>query len=132
LDQWPPPELFHAFVKQCLELPHVNTREGRMASPDTLALWISDEAALGPPEAFIDNHEFCLIHPLPSGSLHLTLPDGIREQAILRGWAEEHPLVRAAVISRALVMVYPARDEAEFDVIYDLFLASFHFARNPR
>jgi hypothetical protein len=132
LDQWPPLSIYREFSERCLNLPYVGVREGRMATPGTLALYIADEAAQGPPEAFIDNHEFCHIHALPSGSLHMTLPDGNRERAILHGWAEEHPLVRSKAISRALVIVYPARDEEELELVYSLFLTSFHFARDLR
>lgn len=102
-----------------------------MTSADTLALWIPDEAAMGPPEAFIDDHEFCHIHPLPEGGLHLTLPPAIRKRAILSGWAEEHPIVRVEAISPALVMVYSPRDEEEIEVVHELFMASFHFAHDP-
>ena len=38
-----------------------------MASPEQCPLYLADEFAGGPPEAFIDGHEFCHLHPLPEG-----------------------------------------------------------------
>jgi phospholipase/carboxylesterase len=130
LDQLPPAPLFQALTGRCLKVAYVSVRESRMTSRDTMALWIPDEVAHGPADAFIDDHEFCHIHPLPEGSLHLTLPAGVREGAILHGWAEEHPLVPMGAVSPALVMVYAPRDEEELEVVYSLFLSSFHFAHD--
>jgi phospholipase/carboxylesterase len=84
---------------------------------------------LGPGEAFIDDHEFCHIHPLPEGSLHMTLPPDVRGWAIGHGWAEEHPLVSSGAVADTLVMVYAPRNEQELDVVFMLFEASLRFAQ---
>jgi hypothetical protein len=74
LDQWPSAPLFATMMDRLFRLPGVSERESRMAVAETRALCIPDERARGPTEAFIDDHEFCHVHPLPGGSLHLTLP----------------------------------------------------------
>jgi phospholipase/carboxylesterase len=129
LDQWPPPAIFDEFVRRCLGADLVETKESRMAASDTHALFIPEDRALGPREAFIDDHEFCHIHPLPEGSVHMTLPAGIRKWAIGHGWAEEHPLVSSGAVPDTLVMVYAPRDEQELEVVFMLFEASLRFAQ---
>jgi hypothetical protein len=99
-----------------------------MANSETCAIYIPDHFAQGPQEAFIDDHEFCHLHPPSQGSVHLTLPPGFREQIIALGWAESHPLAGAG-LSTGLVTVYAPRDEGEREVVFSLVLAAYHFAR---
>src|SRR5882724_2319163 len=74
LDQWPPAAILEELIERCLELPFVRSQQSRMASPESRALALPDRLAGGPPDSFIDAHEFCHLHPLPEGSIHLTLP----------------------------------------------------------
>jgi len=129
LDQWPPPALVKRLLARSLSLPQVRTRQSRMASPETQALWVPDELARGPHEAYIDGYEFCHLHPLPEGSLHLTLPAGIRQQAIEFGWAESHLLARAGYFPDSLVMTYAPRNEFELDMVVYLVELSCNFAK---
>src|ERR1700735_5438226 len=85
LDQWPPPTIAEELIGQCLTLPHVRAKQSRMAAPDCYALTLPDEFSAGPPVAFIVDHEFCHLHPLPDSSIHLTLPKAVRERAIQGG-----------------------------------------------
>src|SRR5262245_53967524 len=75
LDQWPPRAIAAELVERSLRLPDVKSRESRMALPGSWALWLPDALAGGPPEAFIDGHEFCHLHPPPESGIHLTLPE---------------------------------------------------------
>ena len=100
-----------------------------MASPECHALSLPDEFCAGPPSAFIVDHEFCHLHPLPDGSIHLTLPKEVREPALRLGWAEQHPVSRAGILPETLVMVYAPRDSEELAIILRLYWHSYQFAR---
>jgi phospholipase/carboxylesterase len=128
LDQLPPAAIIEQLVRKSLTLPHVSHRESRMAAPDTLALWIADEAAGGPHDAFIDDHEFCHIHAMPRGSLHLTLPPPYADEVSRLGWGEPHPAAEAGILNRCLWMVYAPRTETELISVLQLVEASYHFA----
>jgi hypothetical protein len=99
-----------------------------MASPETQALYLPDELARGPEEAFIDSHEFCHMHASPQGSVHLTLPAPFRQLIVQLGWAEPHPMVRAGCQTDCLVMVYAPRNDEELMVVLDLIGVSRDFA----
>src|SRR5580704_16936866 len=70
IDQWPPAEVMDELIERSLEIPCVRSKQSRMATPNSHALYLADELAAGPPEAFIDENEFCHLHPLPEGSIH--------------------------------------------------------------
>ena len=129
LDQWPPPEIVQTLMESSLSLENVRSKQSRMACPQSLALWLPDRYAGGPAEAFIDGHEFCHLHPLPQGSIHLTLPNPLRDHAIGLGWAEPHPITRAGIMPKTLVLVYAPRDSQELTVIQQLVWSSCRFAR---
>jgi phospholipase/carboxylesterase len=129
LDQWPPEEIAAELIELSLSLPDVRSKQSRMASPKCHALWLPDRYASGPAGAFIDAHEFCHLHPLPEGSIHLTLPNPLRDRVVQLGWAEQHPLVRAGVMPETLVMVYAPRDREELAISLNLVWNSCRFAR---
>jgi hypothetical protein len=99
-----------------------------MASPRSSALYLADEFACGPPEAFIDGHEFCHLHPLPEGSIHLTLPFVLREEVVRLGWGERHPIAVAGILT-TLVTVYAPRDCTELAAVLGLISQSCQFAQ---
>ena len=72
--------------------------------------------------------EFAHIHPHHDGSLHLTLPEDIRKDAIAKGWAEPHPLAATGRVPATVVMVYGPRTSEELETIWALVLASQDFA----
>jgi hypothetical protein len=127
LDQWPPAEIHERLLAECADLEGVRVRESRMALPGTRALYLPDEIAGGPPEAFIDLHEFCHLHPLPEGSIHLVLPPPVLDRAVALGWAQRHPIAAAGILN-TLVMVYAPRSLAELEVALGLIRVSCHFA----
>jgi hypothetical protein len=128
LDQLPSAEALEELVERSLEIPCVRSKQSRMASPRSHALYLSDACAAGPPEAFIDEHEFCHLHPLPEGSIHLTLPKVIREDVVRLGWGERHPIAEVGILTH-LVTVYAPRDREELDAVLGLIVQSCLFAR---
>jgi hypothetical protein len=115
-------------LERSLAIPHVRQKQSRMASPRSSALYLPDEFAAGPPEAFIDEHEFCHLHPLPEGSVHLTLPLLLVEEVVRRGWAERHPIARAGILP-TLLTVYAPRDRKEMAAVLGLIEQSCQFAQ---
>ena len=100
-----------------------------MAASGALALCLADEYAKGPREAFIDGPEFCHLHAAPEGSIHLTLPQRLGEQAIEMGWAEQHPVVGTGSITDCLLLVYAPRDDTELETVVNLIAMSRSFAQ---
>jgi hypothetical protein len=129
LDQWPPEELILKLTNLSLQLEGVNAQESRMASVATKALYLPIGLARGPAEAFVDENEFCYLHPPPAGSIHLTLPNPQRQMAIDLNWAELHPGVTAGVVPPTLVMVYAPRNEHELAIVLELVNTSYGFAK---
>ena len=132
LDQWPPPRIAQALLGRCLNFPNVRSKQSRMAAPDCYALSLPDDLSAGPSGAFIVDHEFCHLHALPDGSIHLTLPKVVREFAIKRGWAEQHLVSRAGILPETLVMVYAPRDAHELAIVLRLIWHSYQFARGVK
>jgi len=129
VDQWPSAEIVAELTSLTLTLPYVSHRQSRMASPLTFALWLPDEFAAGPDDAFIDGHEFCHVHPLPEGTVHLTLPPVVWDAAMATGWAEPHPAGRIGALPARLATVYAPRNGAELMAVWTLIQESYHFAR---
>jgi hypothetical protein len=127
-DQLPTEETMEELLKGSLEIPHVRAKESRMASPRSTALYLADEFAGGPPEAFIDNHEFCHLHALPEGSIHLTLPAVLREEVVRLGWGERHPIAEVGILP-TLVTMYAPRDRQEVAAVLNLIAQSCQFAQ---
>jgi len=132
LDQWPSPAIAEELLGRCLIFPNVRPKQSRMASPECYALSLPDAFSAGPPRAFIVDHEFCHLHPLPDSSIHLTLPADMREHAIERGWAEQHLVSRAGILPETLVMVYAPRDAHELAIVLRLIWRSYQFARGMK
>ena len=129
MNQWPPENLVDRLLECSLHLEHVRPKESRMATRGSCALWLPDSYAGGPPDAFIDQNEFCHLHPVPEGSVHLTLPAPLRERAIELGWAEQHSAVRSGAMRETLVTVYAPRDGNELSAVFRLIRFSWRFAR---
>jgi hypothetical protein len=121
--------MFQRLTEVILALPYVRKRQSRMAVSTTEALWLPDEVAFGPPEAFIDDHEFCHVHALPIGNMHMTLPEPFRDEMIQLGWGESHPGSEAGFVPQTLVMVYAARNQDELAVAATLLRVSYEYAR---
>src|SRR5689334_2756765 len=129
LDQRPPREIAQELIVESLRLEGVRAQQSRMASPRSQALCLPECLAGGPTDAFIDNREFCHLHPLPEGTVHLTLPNPLRELAIELGWGEQHPAARCGIMPRTLTTVYAPRNSFELSVVLHLIWSSCQFAR---
>jgi Family of unknown function (DUF5519) len=115
-------------ARRAFALDGVHERHSAVSVPGARALVLADDAATGPPEAFIRGREFAHLHPGPDWSLHLALPSPLADRAVARGWAELHPLARTTEVPGSLVMVYAPRDNDELEVVWWLVRASYEFA----
>lgn len=132
LDQTAPAELQEKLWHRMATLEGIRTGRSGISLPQTRALHLHPALALGPREAFMVGSEFAHLHGATDGSLHATLPRDVAAQAIERGWAEFHPLVRPGIIPATHVMIYGPRDEAELETVWQLVEISYAFARGGR
>jgi hypothetical protein len=124
LEQNPQPEMVEELVRRIFALPDVEVRPSAISVPGARALWLREALSAGPREAFMIGREFAHIHPMPDGSLHAALPPEIAQEAIGKGWAEQHPVARMGYIPPNVVMIYAPRDEQEIEVVAGLVVES--------
>jgi phospholipase/carboxylesterase len=129
LDQSASADLVAQLAERAFSLSGVRERPSLISVPGARALWLDETEPVGPPEAFLIGREFAHIHPLPDGSLHMSLPAEWVTEAVDKGWAEPHPLARSGYIPANVVMVYGPRDQAELDVVMLLLRSSHEGAR---
>lgn len=129
LDQLPPARVIASLAERLFSLPGVREQPSAISVPGARALWLEPASARGPREAFLVGREFAHLHPPPEGSLHAALPPSTASEAIVRGWAEIHPVARMGLIPENVVMLYAPRDEAEMMVVLELVRSSLEFAR---
>ncbi len=128
LEQNPDNSILEELARRVFALPGVEERTSAISVPGARALWLREEIPAGPREAFMIGREFAHIHPLPDGSLHAALPPEIAEEAIEKGWAEQHPVARMGYIPQNVVMIYAPRDEEEIETITSFVVESYHYA----
>ncbi len=131
LDQNPDARIVQELARRVFALPGVEERPSAISVPGARALWLREEVPAGPPEAFMIGREFAHIHPMPDGSLHAALPPEIAEEAVRKGWAEQHPVARMGFIPQNVVMIYAPRDEAEVEIIAGLVAEAYRYAGGP-
>jgi hypothetical protein len=124
-----PAELQEELWRRMSALEGVRTGRSGVSLPETRALHLDPELAIGPPEGFMVGTEFAHLHGPDDGSLHMALPPEVARAAIDRGWAELHPLARAGRLPETLVMVYGPRDADELETVWSLVTASYENAR---
>ena len=103
-------------------------RPSAISVPGARALWLQEEHAAGPQEAFMIGREFAHIHPMPDGSLHAALPPEVAQEAIGKGWAEQHPVARMGYIPQNVVMIYAPRNAQEIEVVAGLVVEAYRYA----
>lgn len=122
ISQPAPPELHRQLAVRALELSGVQPAESLVSVPGALAFVLDEESAGGPPEAFQAEREFAHLHPPEDGSLHMTLPREIAQEAYEKGWGEPHP-------RSGTPLIYAPRDAQELEVVWRLLRSSYEFAR---
>ena len=128
LEQNPRPEMVEELARRDFTLPGVEERPSAVSVPGARALWLREDVAAGPPEAFMVGREFAHIHPLPDGSLHAALPPEVARDAVRKGWAEQHPVARVGGIPPNVVMIYAPRDAGEVGVVAGLVEEAYRYA----
>jgi hypothetical protein len=129
LDQIAPGEVQTELWRRMTTLEGVRAGRSGISLPDTRALHLEPQLALGPGQAYMVGTEFAHLHGAADGSLHVMLPAALASEAIDKGWAELHPMARRGMAPPTLVMLYGPRDQAELETIWELVVASHAFAR---
>ena len=130
-DQNPQDPVVQELAQRIFALPDVEERPSAVSVPGARALWLR-AAVPAPLEAFIIGREFAHIHPLPDGSLLAALPPELAEEAIEKGWAEQHPVARMGYISPNVVMIYSPRNAGEIEIVGGLVAESYRYAGGRR
>ena len=129
LDQIPDAPTHEAMCALLAAWPNVIKRASMRAPGGTLGLFLPDEEARGPPEAFLLGTEFAHLHPLPDGSLHMVLPPAVGRTAIEKGWGIAHPMAGMPTVSPCALMIFAPRDAAERAVVASLIRSAELYAR---
>jgi hypothetical protein len=111
-------------ARRVFALPGVEERPSTISVPGARALWLREDLPTGPQEAFMIGREFAHIHPVPDASLHAALP----QEAISKGWAEQHPVARMGYIPQNVVMIYAPSDWQEIEVVAELVVEAYPYA----
>jgi Luciferase len=120
-----PSHLQDDLAERALALPSVSESESLVSVPGARAFVLAEDAAGGPAEAFQAGLEFAHLHPAYDGSLHMTLPAWLAEEAYEKGWGEPHPVEGTSLI-------FGPRDEHELEVVWSLLLGSYEYATGKR
>jgi len=128
LEQNPQPEMVEELAQGVFALPGVEERPSAISVPGARALWLREDVPAGAQEAFMIGREFAHIHPMPDGSLHAALPPEVAQEAIVKGWAEQHPMARMGYIPQNVVMIYAPRDAQEIEVVAGLVVEAYRYA----
>ena len=132
LDQTAPALLQEQLRRRMIALDGVRAGRSGISLPQTRALHLDPELALGLASAFMVGVEFAHLHGASDGSLHVALPPDVAAVAITRGWAEAHSLARRGIIPATHLMIYGPRDEAELETVWRLLEISYEYARGKR
>ena len=127
-EQNPEREVVDELARRIFALPGVEERPSAISVPGARALWLREELPAGPQEAFMIGREFAHIHPMPDGSLHVALPPEVAQEAMRKGWAEQHPVARMGYIPQNVVMIYAPRDAQEIEVVAGLVDEAYRYA----
>ena len=129
LEQNPEREVVEELAMRVFSLLDVEERPSAISVPGARALWLREDLPTGPQEAFMIGREFAHIHPVPDASLHAALPPEVAQEAIRKGWAEQHPAARMGRMPQNVVMIYAPRDAQEIEVVAGLVAEAYRYAR---
>jgi hypothetical protein len=116
-------------VDELAQLPNTLLGVSLRAPPGSIGFFLQPGCGCGSREAFLLEREFAHVHVEDDGSLHATLSEPLRTEAMEMGWAEPHPLAGAPTVSPNTVMIYAPRNETEVKAIIKLVTASWAYAR---
>lgn len=125
LNQNAPGDIQDELWLRMLSLKGVSPGQSGVSLPSTKALHLDEEGAA---DAFLIGREFAHLHEHSDGSMHMVLQLSDVAEAIEKGWAEPHPLVKAGVLPENLVMVYGPRDREELETVWGLIERSYAYA----
>ncbi|MFQ5998397.1 MAG: luciferase family protein [Candidatus Bathyarchaeia archaeon] len=128
LTQNSPVEIYKKLADRIFSLPGVEENVSMVSVPGARALWLSNDASISS-KAFMKGREFAHLHPPEDGSLHLSLPPQLVEHVIEKGWAEPHPVAMMGFMPANVVMVYAPRNENEIEIVYNIVVVSYQFAK---
>lgn len=128
LDQNATPELQERLFERARSLQGVRIEPSGISVPGARAFVLQENAAEGPPEAFMIGREFAHLHPASDGSLHMMVPPDLARTVDERGWGEQHPVARMGLIPANAIMVYGPRDDAELEIVWGILRAAHAFA----
>jgi hypothetical protein len=128
LEQNPECEVVEELARRVFALPGVEERPSAISVPGARALWLREDVPAGPRGAFMIGREFAHTHPMPDGSLHAALPPEVAQEAIKKGWAEQHPVARMGFIPQNVVMIYAPRDAGEIEIVTGLVVEAYRYA----
>jgi hypothetical protein len=120
-----PAHIHRELAARALELRGVTRAESLVSVPGAIAFVLDEAAAGGPPQVFQAQREFAHLHPEEDGSLHITLPSEVAQEAYEKGWGEPHP-------QSGTPLDYAPRDETELEVVLRLLRASYEYAVGGR
>jgi Luciferase len=118
---WSLVEELHAFA---FSLERVIEAPTQIAPPGSRALTLGQDDAGKNRDAFLIGNEFAHIHNPPIGSMHLTLPNPLRELAMAKRWVLPHPLAGKHGLTPDNVFAFAPRDAGEVEVAKVLLSAS--------
>ncbi|MDA4113749.1 MAG: DUF5519 family protein [Thaumarchaeota archaeon] len=116
-----------ALAARVFALPDIEERPIHRSDPPERGMWLRDRVPKGPADAFINEREIGHFHPWDR-SMHIALPPDLAPRDVDAGWAEVHPVARAGLARKNMVMLYGPRDEHEVDVIFGIVLSAYRFA----
>ena len=119
------PELSDALLLRVEKFPGVTLGATRVSLPGAIGFQLDRGVELARPDAIVGGREFAHLHP--DGSLHASLDPQLAKQAIVAGWAVEHPWARRRRGWEGFVMIYTPSNQSEMEVVYRLVRASFNF-----
>jgi hypothetical protein len=133
LDQLGPEELYHELQRRCFSLlPGVTEGDSLISFPESRALLLDKEQAVGPRESIMwtegSTYEFAHIHPFPDSSMHVHIPYELAVFAVSGGWAEPHAVVWLGFSPATAVMLYSPRNGQELETVWSLVEESYKFA----
>lgn len=125
-----PVRMYKKLAEKMFELSDIEERPSVISVPGARAMWLKENVEAASAGAFFGGREFAHIHPPNDGSLHLSLPRKWVKDVVGRGWGDPHPMARMSGSAENILLVYGPRNEDELDIVYNIVLASYKYAKN--